>query len=144
MNAHEIKAGTVYKDAKISVTAFPTKHAMPQTFGYRFDTPDRSIVISGDTAPTQALIDACHGCDILVHEVHTMESLAKRPESFQAFAAKYHTNTAQLAELAAKARPKLFDTLAQHHQRGALASASLIRPPTSCKRRWDPAILEDS
>lgn len=66
VNAHEIRSGVIYKDANVTVTAFPTKDAMAETFGYRFDTSDRSIVISGDTAPTQALIDACNGCDILV------------------------------------------------------------------------------
>ncbi|HYK21603.1 MAG TPA: hypothetical protein VEV42_12760, partial [Pyrinomonadaceae bacterium] len=34
------------------MTAFPTKHAL-ESYGYRFDTPDRSIVISGNTNPTQ-------------------------------------------------------------------------------------------
>jgi ribonuclease BN (tRNA processing enzyme) len=105
-NAHEITAGVVYKDANVTVTAFPTKHAM-ESYGYRFDTPDRSIVITGDTAPTQATIDACNGCDILVHEVNTLTALAARPTMFQAFAAMYHTSTAQLAELAAQARPRL-------------------------------------
>ena len=38
-----------------------------ESYGYRFDTPDRSIVISGDTAPAQATIDACRGCDVLIH-----------------------------------------------------------------------------
>jgi ribonuclease BN (tRNA processing enzyme) len=49
----------------VTVTAFPTKHAM-ESYGYRFDTPDRSIVISGDTNPTQATIDACRSCDVLI------------------------------------------------------------------------------
>jgi ribonuclease BN (tRNA processing enzyme) len=40
-----------------------------ESYGYRFDTPDRSIVISGDTNPTQATIDACRGRDVLIHEV---------------------------------------------------------------------------
>ena len=105
VNAHEITAGVVYKDANVTVTAFPTKHAM-ESYGYRFDTADRSIVITGDTSPTQATIDACRGCDILIHEVNTLASLAKRPQ-FQPFAEKYHTNTAQLAELAGKAKPQL-------------------------------------
>jgi ribonuclease BN (tRNA processing enzyme) len=105
VNAHEITAGVVYKDANVTVTAFRTKHAL-ESYGYRFDTPDRSIVISGDTNPTQATIDACHGCDVLIHEVLTHEWLAKRPD-FQAYAAKFHTTTAQLAELASKAKPRL-------------------------------------
>ncbi len=106
VNAHEIAApGVVYRDANVTVTAFPTKHAM-ESYGYRFDTPDRSIVISGDTNPTQATIDACHGCDVLIHEVLTLEWLAKRPD-FQNYASKYHTSTVQLAELATKAKPGL-------------------------------------
>src|SRR5947209_28551 len=105
VNAHEIRAGVIYKDGNVTVTAFPTKHAM-ESYGYRFDTPDRSIVITGDTNPTQATIDACHGCDVLIHEVLTLEWLAKRPD-FQSYAAKYHTTTAQLAELASQAKPGL-------------------------------------
>jgi len=105
VNAHEIKPGIVYKDANVTVTAFATKHAM-ESYGYRFDTADRSIVISGDTNPTQATIDACRGCDVLVHEVLTNEWLAKRPD-FQNYAAKFHTTTTQLAELATQARPRL-------------------------------------
>jgi ribonuclease BN (tRNA processing enzyme) len=112
VNAHEIKAGVVYKDANVTVTAFATKHAM-ESYGYRFDTADRSIVISGDTSPTQATIDACHGCDVLIHEVNTLEALSKRNPRFQAFAAKYHTSTEQLAELAAKAKPRLL--VLYHH-----------------------------
>jgi ribonuclease BN (tRNA processing enzyme) len=106
VNAHEIQAGVVYKDANVTVTAFPTKHAMA-SYGYRFDTADRTIVISGDTNPTQATIDACRGCDVLIHEAETLDSLANRPADFKAFAAKYHTTTAQLADLATKARPEL-------------------------------------
>ena len=105
-NAHEIAMGVVYKDENVTVTAFPTKHAL-ESYGYRFDTPDRSIVITGDTAPTQATIDACNGCDILIHEVNTLTAVAARPPTFQAFAARYHTSTEQLAELASKAKPGL-------------------------------------
>ncbi len=112
VNAHEIRAGVVYKDANVTVTAFATKHAM-ESYGYRFDTPDRSIVISGDTNPTQATIDACRGCDVLIHEVNTLESVSKRDARFQAFAAKYHTSTEQLAELAGKAKPRLL--VLYHH-----------------------------
>jgi ribonuclease Z len=106
VHAHEITAGVVYKDSNVTVTAFATKHAM-QSYGYRFDTPDRSIVISGDTRPTQETIDACRGCDVLIHEAHTPAWLATRPETFQRFSAKYHTTTPELAELASKAKPRL-------------------------------------
>src|SRR5260370_974391 len=82
-----------------------TEHLL-EAYSADFETPDRSIVISGDTTPTQASIDACHGCDVLIHEVLTLEWLAKRPD-FQNYASKYHTSTVQLAELATKAKPGL-------------------------------------
>ncbi len=113
VNAHEIGAGVVYKDGNVTVTAFATKHAM-ESYGYRFDTPDRSIVVSGDTNPTPATIEACRGCDVLIHEVHTSAWLDARPEAggaapgtFRRFSEKYHTTTAQLADLARHAKPKL-------------------------------------
>ncbi len=124
--------GVVYKDANVTVTAFATKHAM-ESYGYRFDTADRSIVISGDTNPTQATIDACHGCDVLVHEVLTLDWLAKRPD-FQAYAAQFHTTTAQLVELATKARPRL---LILYH-----ASLSL-RPAVDSERSTPAALLRE-
>ena len=94
VNAHEIKPGVVYKDANVTVTAFATKHTM-ESFGFRFDAPDRSIVISGDTNPTQATIDACNGCDVLIHEVLSHDWLVQAPD-FHAYAARHHTTTSQL------------------------------------------------
>ena len=129
VNAHEIKPGVVYKDANVTVTAFATRHAM-ESYGYRFDTPDRSIVISGDTNPAQATIDACRGCDVLIHEVLTHEWLAKRPD-FHAYAAQFHTTTTQLTELAKQARPGLL----------ILYHASLSLRPAVDPDRSTPATL---
>jgi len=106
VNAHEIKAGVIYKDEKVTVTAFATKHAM-ESYGYRFETPDRTIVISGDTNPVEATVNACNGCDVLIHEAQPLEMQAKMPKSVQSVVAKYHTTIEQLAELANKAKPKL-------------------------------------
>jgi ribonuclease BN (tRNA processing enzyme) len=106
VNAHEISPGVIYKDANVTVTAFATKHAM-QSYGYRFDTPGRSIVISGDTAPTEETIKACGGCDVLVHEAQMLELYAEMPERLHSFVTNYHTTTEQLAALATKAKPKL-------------------------------------
>jgi ribonuclease BN (tRNA processing enzyme) len=106
VNAHEIKSGVIYRDAKVKVTAFPTKHAM-ESYGYRFDTPDRSIVISGDTNPTEETIKACNGCDVLIHEARAVELFARLPEGSHSFGAKNHTTSEQLAALAIKAKPGL-------------------------------------
>jgi ribonuclease BN (tRNA processing enzyme) len=132
VNAHEITAGVVYKDANVTVTAFATKHAM-ESYGYRFDTADRSIVISGDTNPTQATIDACRGCDVLIHEVLTQDWLSRRPD-FLEYAAQHHTTTTQLIELATKARPGL---LVLYH-----ASLSL-RPAVDSERSTLATLLRE-
>jgi ribonuclease BN (tRNA processing enzyme) len=129
VNAHEIKPGVVYKDATVTVTAFATKHAM-ESYGYRFDTPDRSIVISGDTNPAQATIDACRGCDVLIHEVLTHDWLSRRPD-FHAYAAQHHTTTTQLTELAKQAKPGLL----------VLYHASISLRPALDAERSPPAVL---
>jgi ribonuclease BN (tRNA processing enzyme) len=129
VNAHEVKPGVIYKDANVTVTAFRTKHAL-ESYGYRFDAPDRSIVISGDTNPTQATIDACNGCDVLIHEVLTHDWLARRPD-FQNYAARHHTTTTQLAELAKQARPRLL----------VLYHASIAWRPVVDSQRSRPEVL---
>src|SRR6185369_16863570 len=61
INAHEIKPGVVYQDANVKVTAFTVEYgSWDYSYGYRFDTADRSIVISGDTGPTSKIAGACH------------------------------------------------------------------------------------
>jgi len=131
VNAREIGPGVVYKDAKVTVTAFATKHAM-ESYGYRFDTPDRSIVISGDTTYSEALIAAAKGADILVHEVYTMKGHSAAAPSWRAYQLKYHTSSKQLADLATKARPTLLVLYLagarkqnrEHHQDGDRADVN--------------------
>ena len=78
-----------------------------ESYGFRFDTPDRSIVISGDTSPTEETIKACNGCDLLIHEVRTLELFSNLPQERRAFGSKNHTTSEQLAALAIKAKPGL-------------------------------------
>jgi ribonuclease BN (tRNA processing enzyme) len=114
VEVHEVSSGVVYQDKNVTVKAFAVSHGeVPQAFGYRFETPDRTVVISGDTSPNQNVIDACNGCDVLVHEVYTAKGHAAATASWQAYQLKYHTSSKQLAELATKARPKL---LVLYHQ----------------------------
>jgi ribonuclease BN (tRNA processing enzyme) len=128
VNVHEIaRPGIVYEDDNVTVTAFATTHTM-ESYGYRFDTRGRRVVISGDTNPAQATIDACAGCDVLVHEALSLEWLAKRPD-FVGYAARYHTTTSQLVELAARAKPRLL----------VLYHASLSLRPTVDSERSPPA-----
>jgi ribonuclease BN (tRNA processing enzyme) len=70
VHAHELTdAGAVFNDDAITVTAALVRHPpVEPALAYRFDTSDRSIVISGDTAPSDNLIHLASGADVLVHE----------------------------------------------------------------------------
>ncbi|MDI3408983.1 MBL fold metallo-hydrolase [Streptomyces cavernicola] len=64
------EARVVHEDENVRVTATLVHHPPIATaLAYRFDTADRSIVISGDTAPSENLIRLASGADVLVHEV---------------------------------------------------------------------------
>jgi ribonuclease Z len=111
---HDVPAGVVYRDALVTVTAFEVPHGRwPHAYGYRFDTPDRSVVISGDTRASDAVARACDGCDVLVHEVISAQHLAQRTPDWQAYHRLYHTLGPDLGDVATKARPKL---LVLYHQ----------------------------
>lgn len=110
----EIKPGRIYEDRAVRVDAIPVAHgSWPYAFGYRFETPDRTIVISGDARPTPALVEACKKCDILVHEVYSKRFLVGRGPDGQRYHATFHTSPTELAELANKAQPGL---LVLYHQ----------------------------
>lgn len=106
VNAHEIASGVVYEDKNVTVTAFPAQHEdMVDSFSFRFDTPDCVIVISGDTTPTQALIEHSRNCDVLVHEAYSMESFGKASPQWQEYRRRAHTSSVQLAEIANTVKP---------------------------------------
>jgi ribonuclease BN (tRNA processing enzyme) len=79
VTVHEFdKDGLVMQDENVKVTAALVNHPpVVPAFAFRFDTADRSIVISGDTTPCDNLIKLAQGADVLVHEVIHKPSLAK-------------------------------------------------------------------
>lgn len=106
VNVHEITPGMVFDDGNIRVRAFAVPHGdWEVAFGYRFESADRSIVISGDTRASDAVVEACNGCDILAHEVLSAERLVARPPEWQRYHKNAHTSTRELAVLATRARP---------------------------------------
>lgn len=110
----EIKPGVVLDDGNVRVSAFAVPHGdWEVAFGYRFDSADRSIVISGDTRASDAVVAACNGCDVLAHEVYSAERFQGRPPAWQRYHARAHTSTDELAALATRARPR---QLVLYHQ----------------------------
>ena len=70
IHVHELKAGgLVLEDDNVRVRSVLVDHPpVAPAFGYRFDASDRSIVISGDTKPSDNLIELARGADVLVHD----------------------------------------------------------------------------
>jgi ribonuclease Z len=111
---HEIADGVVFQDSRVSVTAFAVPHAAWKVaFGYRVQTPDRVIVISGDARANPSIAAQCRGCDVLIHEVYSDAGFATIPPVRQAYHAQAHTSGTQLGDIATQAKPKL---LILYHQ----------------------------
>jgi ribonuclease BN (tRNA processing enzyme) len=114
VTVHEIVPGLVRDDGNVRVHAFAVPHGdWEVAFGYRFESAERSIVISGDTRASDAVVAACNGCDVLAHEVYSAERFATRPPEWQRYHRNAHTSTAELAALANRAQPK---QLVLYHQ----------------------------
>ncbi|MDA1082112.1 MAG: MBL fold metallo-hydrolase [Gemmatimonadetes bacterium] len=105
---HEVNPGEVFKDSRLTVRAFRVLHSeWPNAYGYRIDTPDRSIVISGDTRESDAVAEACNGCDVLIHEVYSDSGFKTIPAGRQAYHASAHTAATAVGRVATKGRAKM-------------------------------------
>ncbi len=108
VDVREIEPGLVFNEGGVKIQAFQVNHgSWKHAYGFRFQTPDRVVVVSGDTAPSQKLLDNAEGCDVLVHEVYSTAGFATRPPKWQAYHSKFHTSTAELAKIATQIKPKL-------------------------------------
>jgi ribonuclease BN (tRNA processing enzyme) len=126
VNVHEIEPGVIYTDRNIRVMAFPVRHGgLKDAFGFRFETPDKVVVISGDTAPTPTLADHCNGCDVLIHECYSQATYKRVSRKWQRYRRNYHTSSKELAALAARINPGL---LVLYHRANAGGAMTLSDP----------------
>ena len=107
---NEENPGIIYQDEYVSVEAFPVSHGTLTCYGYKFVTADRTIVISGDTAPLELVAQKAYGCDILLHEVEYSAGISAREPKWQKYHREVHTLSTDLAWVAKKAQPKLLVT----------------------------------
>lgn len=126
VRVHEIAPGVVYDSGGVKITAIPVLHgSWKEAYGYRIDTPDRSIVLSGDTRPSPAIEQAARDVDILIHEAYSeYANIAPRDSAFARYRRLFHTSSVELGHLAAAAKPKLL--VLYHHVVPPDGGASLI------------------
>jgi ribonuclease Z len=107
----EVEGGVVYDSAGVQITAIRVPHGeLARSFGYVIRTPTRTIVLSGDAAPGEALVVASAGADLLIHEVYPSVRLKAeaRPggETWPAYMRSVHTSDVEVGALAQEARVK--------------------------------------
>ncbi|GCB03902.1 MBL fold metallo-hydrolase [Ralstonia sp. SET104] len=114
LHPHELtEGGLVMQDANVKVTSALVKHPpVSPAFAFRFDSADRSIVISGDTAPSENLVRLAYGADVLVHEVMHLPSLDKllstepNAKTLREHLLASHTSTEDVGRIATEAKVK--------------------------------------
>lgn len=113
VEVEEIEEGLIYRDELVKVEAFLVEHPPFKAYGYKFTTPDKVIVISGDTVPSENLIKYAKDCDILIHEVYSHEGVKQRSPKWNKYHTNVHTSSLELGEIAKRANPK---KLVLYHQ----------------------------
>ena len=112
IHAHNLAAGgVVVKDERVTVRSAVVHHPMvPVALAYRFDAPDRSVVFSGDTTRSEALIALARGADVLVHEVlypdPYVEAATANTRSVAKHILESHTPVEDVGRVAAEAGVK--------------------------------------
>lgn len=119
MAAEDVAPGVVYDEGGLEVTAFEVAH-MPidiktrrllpfegQTFGYRIDYAGRSLVLSGDTRESEAVIEQARGVDLLVHEVQVPSPGATEEAKLANVSLSVHSEPAAVARVFQQARPRM-------------------------------------
>jgi ribonuclease Z len=108
--AQDIGEGVVYEQGGVRITAFEVDHApVRPALGYRIDYAGRSVVLSGDTRPSENLIRHAQGVDLLVHEVFVPETLERAgvPPERAKNIIDYHLTPEQAGGVFSRVKPRL-------------------------------------
>jgi ribonuclease BN (tRNA processing enzyme) len=109
-----IEEGVVLEANDVKITAFRTPHPpIVDNFAYKFETPDGTIVFSGDTAYNPGLAEFARGADVLVHEclyvpaVDRLVTKTKNGTTLKKHLLDSHTTTEDVGRIAAAANVKV-------------------------------------
>jgi ribonuclease BN (tRNA processing enzyme) len=105
--ANDITSGVIYKDELIEVEAIKVIHGTFDAYGFKFETPDKTIVLSGDTRPVSELYQKAVNCDVLIHEVYCEAEIQQFPQRFRNYFKEVHTSGTELGKAAQEVNPGL-------------------------------------
>lgn len=119
LDGKDVSPGVVYEGNGLKVTAFEVEH-MPidletrerldfdgQTLGYRIDYQGRSVVLSGDTRPSDNLVEHARGADVLVHEVQVPSPGATKEANLANVSLSVHAEPEAVGGIFERTRPRL-------------------------------------
>ena len=92
----------VWRDGDVVVSAGQVRHEpCPNAVGYRVDTPDGSVAITGDTRVCDEVAALADGVDVLVYEAMRFSFFETLPER-RRYVTDYHADTRLIGEQAAR------------------------------------------
>lgn len=102
-----ISPGILFEKDGLTVEAFVVNHGeIDPAYGFKVTTEDLSLVISGDTAYSETVVEKARGVDFLFHEVISRVGLERNSPGFQRYHNSAHTTSDELARLANITQPK--------------------------------------
>ncbi len=108
-DAHDVRPGVVFERGGVRVTAFLVDHGglLQPAYGYRVDYRGRAVVLSGDTRPSESLVRAAAGADVLVHEVIVAPAVLLARSATTRRIVGFHTLPEDAGRVFAQVRPRL-------------------------------------
>ena len=110
IHPHEIaRGGRLFEDDRVTVHCCLVDHPeVPIALAYRFDGHDRSIVISGDTRRSAALIALARNADVLVHEaLYVSRAPGAEGSALRRHVLQSHTPVEEVGRIATEAGVKM-------------------------------------
>jgi ribonuclease Z len=96
------KPTEVWRRGDVVVSAGQVRHEpCPNSVGYRVDTPDGSVAITGDTRVCEEVAELADGVDVLVYEAMRFSFFDGMPER-RKFVTDYHADTPLIGRQAAE------------------------------------------
>jgi len=138
VEATDVEPGIVFEKDGLKVTAFAVDHRpVTPAYGYRIDYQGRSVVFSGDTRPSDNLVEHARGADVLVHEVVSPEVERRASETDPAVIGKiiaHHTTPEDAGRIFARVRPRL--AVYSHIVPSPATAADLLPATRKTYRGW--------
>lgn len=107
VQAADIQQGVIYEANGVKVSAIDVDHRSLPALGYRIDYAGRSVVLSGDTQPSENLIQHAKSVDLLIHEVYDFSDDAAKQNPNVVKVSTLHTSARQAGEVFQRVAPKL-------------------------------------